>query len=404
MKHASRTRRRPLPTPRPRLALSGLVLLGLSALLGACGKKEKTYTIDDVRERSSASSSPTSSLSSDQRFGRATAGPHASAGDPGGREWTWTTPEGWTEEPPAEMRKGSWKVPGSPDAECSLVVLPGAAGGLVENVNRWRKQMGLPPEEDAAVQNLPDGEILGRPAKEVVLDGAYAGMGGSAPLEHAKMVGLILELPMAALFLKMVGPADVIAQERAHFDALARSITWAPMASASSAPSDLPPGHPALPGGTGEMPPAGEGDSGLHWDAPPSWLPQPAKPMREVTYVPKDTSDTECYVTVLNGDGGGLDMNLNRWRGQMGQPPLTSAEIQALPRLTANGMEGVLVTIDGSYTPGMGQGGEKIDPAEMLGFVLLRPDSAIFVKLTGPADVVKGQKPNFETFCRSLSW
>jgi hypothetical protein len=33
----------------------------------------------------------------------------------------------------------------------SVVVLPGAAGGEVANVNRWRGQIGLPPLDDATL-------------------------------------------------------------------------------------------------------------------------------------------------------------------------------------------------------------------------------------------------------------
>ena len=43
------------------------------------------------------------------------------------------------------MRRGSFTIrgEGNATADLSIVALPGAAGGLVENLNRWRGQVGL---------------------------------------------------------------------------------------------------------------------------------------------------------------------------------------------------------------------------------------------------------------------
>ena len=56
---------------------------------------------------------------------------------------TWKLPEGWKENPPSEFRVASFKV--EDKADVSVVPLPGAAGGDLSNVNRWRGQVELPP-------------------------------------------------------------------------------------------------------------------------------------------------------------------------------------------------------------------------------------------------------------------
>ncbi len=62
-------------------------------------------------------------------------------------ELDWKLPSGWIEQPPSNMRVGSFKIMskigGSVDV--SIVALAGDAGGDLANVNRWRGQIGLDP-------------------------------------------------------------------------------------------------------------------------------------------------------------------------------------------------------------------------------------------------------------------
>ena len=60
---------------------------------------------------------------------------------------TWTLPAGWTEQPPSDMRVGSFLVKGAGGrvADVSIVPLAGDAGGDVSNINRWRGQLNLAP-------------------------------------------------------------------------------------------------------------------------------------------------------------------------------------------------------------------------------------------------------------------
>jgi hypothetical protein len=139
--------------------------------------------------------------------------------------------------------------------------------------------------------------------------------------------------------------------------------------------------------------------SGLTWSAPAGWLEQGDRPMREVTFTPAGQTDVECYVAVLGGRAGGVEANLNRWRDQMGRPPLTSAEIEALPRLEALGREGTLIEIEGDFT---GMEGATHAGSILLGFVVERDADAVFVKLTGPAEAARAERGRFESFCRSL--
>src|SRR5262252_7695326 len=80
----------------------------------------------------------------------------------------WTLPAGWEEVSPGEMRVASFRIKGpeGKQADVSIVPLPGTAGGVSANVNRWRGQLGLSPltEEDLSRTAQPV-EIAGMPAK-----------------------------------------------------------------------------------------------------------------------------------------------------------------------------------------------------------------------------------------------
>jgi hypothetical protein len=109
--------------------------------------------------------------------------------------------------------------------------------------------------------------------------------------------------------------------------------------------------------------------------------------------------EVECYVTVLSGSGGGLEANVNRWRQQMGQPPMTAAEIAALPAIPMLGVEARLVRMAGSFT---GMDGTTRTGSMLLGAVCELGRHSVFVKMTGPMAEVGAQEAHFEAFCRSL--
>jgi len=57
----------------------------------------------------------------------------------------WTTPNNWIIKSKTEMRIASFDAPfnGNNFADVSIVMFPGDAGGIEQNINRWRKQINL---------------------------------------------------------------------------------------------------------------------------------------------------------------------------------------------------------------------------------------------------------------------
>jgi hypothetical protein len=148
----------------------------------------------------------------------------------------------------------------------------------------------------------------------------------------------------------------------------------------------MPPGHPKI-----EQAP-------LDWTAPPGWEKQPDRGMRVVTYKSKDGA--ECYVSLLAGAAGGVEGNITRWRGQMGQPPLSAEEIAALPKVKLLGTDAPMVEIHGQFT---GMSGVPTPGQCLYGAIGAMGDQSLFIKMVGADASMAAEKSNFIAFCQSLN-
>lgn len=367
-----------------------LLLAGSLAALCACGASESAYTVTEVREVARPDPPPPLGLTDAQRL-RFVHGDDED--EPGARHWTYATPEGWTELPPAPMRELGWRVPGSPEGECTFAVYEGKAGGLLANVNRWRKQFSLEPTTAEALASLPKGLLLRQQALRIELTGTYVGMAGTRKDEGWALLGLVAEMPMATAFLKFVGPADLVTAQSARFEQLAASLRM-DMGSAGAPRAGGPPGGPA-----GDLPAPPTGEPPFAWSAPEGWQEQPARSMRIVTFVPKAAPGTEVYVSQFPGNVGGVRANVDRWRGEVGMPPISDAEFAALARLKALNVDGTLMSAQGRFS---GMSGKPIDDARLLGLIVPRSRDVVFVKMVGPSEEVRGEEERFRAFCGSL--
>lgn len=412
------------PVHRPFSTLLPLVLLCAAGLaLSGCGGSGGSQEITETR-------TVTNPPSAAAPMG---AQPASMAMAPAQASFAWEAPAGWTEQPATATRIANFKVDADTDAECYLTVLPGTGGGVEANINRWRSQLSLEPYTPAEMAELPTLKVLEKDALYVGFEGTFTGMGGGEKKEGYKLLGVIFEDGGSAVFVKMTGPAAVVDREKANFEAFCASLKKTAAAQVASnlpdghpplgpaAGSDLPAGHPEIGGATapGMDPsaalPQGHPDiSGVapgalgdrkddsqitQWTAPASWTQASEKPMRLVTYTAGPEGKAECYVTSLSGPAGGVDANINRWREQMGQTPLDAAALEALPKITILGKPSPMIEIEGSFAGMDGQGGEGF---MLLGAVCPLEGETLFVKMTGPAAIVKQEKDNFVAFSESL--
>jgi len=344
-----------------------------------------------------------------ERFGAM--GPSAGMGGAASRdgakpELVWDNPQGWIELPPTQYRTANLQPSGNPDLECYLTVLQGDGGGLAANVNRWRGQMGLAAIDEAAIAALPRQSLLGLDAVQLDLEGDFGGMGGESR-PGWKMVGLIAPFGQALLTVKLTGPAALVADERARFEEFVKSLRLeAPGEVDHSGHDHADPNAAAgatnAAGGdaAANAPPMGPGH-GLEFTAPQGWTREKDRPARIATLRPPGTTQSECSILVLGGDGGGLASNVDRWRNQLGLAKLPPDEFAKLPRLPICGREGILFDATGTFDDAMT--GRKIAQARMVGAMVALDGRALFVKLTGPESEIDDRvRDAFRELCASL--
>jgi hypothetical protein len=133
----------------------------------------------------------------------------------------WALPKGWTESRSSGgMRYATLTATAKGKLDVSVTVFPGPAGGELANVNRWRKQIGLPPVEEAALAK--DRKTLKSPAGPVaVFDYTSDGK------EKTRLVAGILFAGGNSWFVKMVGDTGPVASSRADFVKLLESLRLA---------------------------------------------------------------------------------------------------------------------------------------------------------------------------------
>ncbi len=133
----------------------------------------------------------------------------------------------------------------------------------------------------------------------------------------------------------------------------------------------------------------------LVYELPEGWKVEAASQFRTLNF--SFGEGGECYVSRV---GGGLEPNLNRWRGQMGLEAQSPEDIKNLPKRPLFGMESTYVELDGAFK-GVGDAEAKPD-YRMAGLILSMPSVSFFVKMTGPKELLIANEDNFAKFCESL--
>ena len=121
--------------------------------------------------------------------------------------------------------------------------------------------------------------------------------------------------------------------------------------------------------------------------------------MRIATFSVGGNEDVDCYLTSLSGNAGGIEANVNRWRGQVGLPPATPEELAQMPRIEMLGRQATLVEAAGQF---QGMNGEAKPGWMLLGALLELDGEMLFAKMTGPEQAVRAEKDLFVSFCNTL--
>lgn len=206
--------------------LSCCALLACSLTLVGCGRPGESVAITETREISSHAPAPNIDIASATRFYDDAREEQQSRPD-FRNLLSWTVPEGWTESDQADpmgMRLVDLRFGPGGEGECYITLMPGSAGGLEANVNRWRAQMGQPPYTTEEIEKLPTKPFFNREASFVAFDGDFKGFGAEEARTGYRMLGLIHSAEQATIFVKLTGPKALVEQNAAAFDAFCLSI------------------------------------------------------------------------------------------------------------------------------------------------------------------------------------
>ena len=302
------------------------------------------------------------------------------------QSFTYTMPKSWQDLGASGMRQAAFKTPDG--GEVTVVSLPGQAGDLKGNVNRWRGQVGLPP-----VQN--DSEYL-KEIKAIQVDKLPAiSLELHAPegQPDKSMKVVLMEANGKSWFFKLAGPRKSIQSQSEALTQFTESIHFASSQDLErSAPADNPStSNNAM---SSAMLPAVKDNTRLVYNLPQGWQEKPGNPMRKASFEVQNAQGDpgDVSIVTLAGDGGGLLQNANRWRQQLEMAPTDDTGLKnSVKDIEVAGNKGYFMKL---FTGLEGNG--------MLVALIEREGQTWFIKMTGPSPLIEAQESPFMTFLKSL--
>ena len=151
------------------------------------------------------------------------------------------------------------------------------------------------------------------------------------------------------------------------------------------------------PTGEAKTEPSEASVGGFKFMVPVGWQEQPPKSQFVLGEFSLPGADGAARLTVSSA-GGGIEANLDRWRGQFNRGPNDPEPRES--EITFDGQKGTLLELSGSYTDMFG-GGKPSRDWRMLGVAVPMGPTNVFVKLTGPQATVTDQREAFVKFVES---
>lgn len=157
--------------------------------------------------------------------------------------------------------------------------------------------------------------------------------------------------------------------------------------------ASLPPNHPPVSGaGTGPAPSAAP-MSASTVPTPPHWEPQPLAQMRQASFLVRGENGATADISLvtLGPSSGDVLDNVNRWLGQLAQPPLTAEQlpqvVQHLP-----GDLGHVAVVDLAGKP---EQGDPNKDGRIIAAIAPAATGTAFFKLRGNSALAGAEKENF---------
>jgi len=129
---------------------------------------------------------------------------------------TWDVPIGWVEEPGGPMRLTTLRLATSQNAfDCSIIALPGGAGGLEANLKRWMGQINL---------NVADADFnrFIKSSKNQVYD--FTLLQQAQPSNAKSMIAAMIDIDGTTVFVKLNASISGVKEHHSSFLSLVKSV------------------------------------------------------------------------------------------------------------------------------------------------------------------------------------
>jgi hypothetical protein len=129
-------------------------------------------------------------------------------------------------------------------------------------------------------------------------------------------------------------------------------------------------------------------------NVPPNWEPQPLSQMRQASFLVHGDNGAVAdisFVTLGPSAGNILD-NINRWLGQLAQPPITQDKLAATIERLLPTARGDVAIVDLSGQP---ENGDASKDGRIIGAIAPEESGTAFYKMRGNSALVGAQKDNF---------
>jgi hypothetical protein len=286
-------------------------------------------------------------------------------------------PPNWQAQPLSQMRQASFLVKGDNGAvaDISFVGLGASAGNVLENVNRWLSQIGQPPIDDQKLNQIA--QRLTTSIGEVTVVDLEGLPPDADPKKDGRIVAAMASNSGSTLFFKMRGNAALTESQKSDF------VKWVAAVCNSQSGNKSAQAANAMP--------QNSDNPQIKWQLPPGWSEVPPSAMRYASFnAGANDNKIDISIVTFPGDGGSDNENVNRWRGQIGLPPMSEAAITSQVT-TLKGGDATFAAIDIAGAN-----------ARTLAAWVRRDAHVWFFKASGPNAAVEKEKQNFVKFVESV--
>jgi hypothetical protein len=126
---------------------------------------------------------------------------------------------------------------------------------------------------------------------------------------------------------------------------------------------------------------------------PPNWQPQPLSQMRQASFLVKGDNGAVVDISLVSLGASAANVldNVNRWLGQLGQPPIPEAKLsQVTEHLTTS--VGDVAVFD---LPGLPKDADPTKDGRIIAAMVAGPNGTLFFKMRGNAELTEAQKTDF---------